>query len=108
MKLPSQGILPFIIGAVVVLGILVAQSAVVVDETNQAIITQFGEYRRTISDAGLHFKIPFIQKVVYLERRTLSTDALSQEYLTGDKKRAVVDHITRWRITDPLRFFVTV
>lgn len=96
------------IGVFVAVGFLLVESAVVVDETKQAIITQFGEYRRTVSDAGLHFKLPLIQRVVYLERRTLSTDALSQEYLTADKKRAVVDHMTRWRITDPLRFFVTV
>ena len=93
---------------VLVLGIFLSESMVVVDESKQAIITQFGEFRRTIRDAGLHFKTPFVQKVTYLERRILSTDALSQEYLTLDKKRAVVDHITRWQITDPLRFFVTV
>lgn len=92
----------------IVLGVLATQSIVIVDETKQAIITQFGEFRRTISEAGLHFKMPFIQRVTYLERRVLSTDALSQEYLTLDKKRAVVDHVTRWRITDPLRFFITV
>lgn len=92
--------------ALIILG-LVSQSVVIIDETNQAIITQFGEYRRTIDKAGLHFKTPFIQRAVYLERRLISSDALSQEYLTLDKKRAVVDHVTRWRITDPLRFFVT-
>ncbi len=97
--------------AVVILVALVwlgSQSVVVVDETNQAIVTQFSEYRRTITDAGLHFKLPFAQNVTYLERRMLSSDAFSQEYLTLDKKRAVVDHVTRWRINDPLRFFVTV
>lgn len=97
-----------LIALLAVLGILLSQSLVVVDETNQAIITQFGEFRRAIGEAGLHFKVPFIQSANYLERRVLSTDALSQEYLTLDKKRAVVDHVTRWRITDPLRFFVTV
>lgn len=97
-----------VIVVLVVLGILFSQSVVVVDETNQAIITQFGEFRRSINEAGLHFKIPFVQKVNYLERRVLSTDALSQEYLTLDKKRAVVDHVTRWRVTEPLRFFITV
>lgn len=107
MKQPS---LPFSVAIVVVVVIaaLLSQSVVVVDESKQVIITQFGEYRRTISEAGLHFKLPFIQNVTYLERRLLSTDALSQEYLTADKKRAVVDHVTRWRITNPLQFFVTV
>ncbi|MCJ8498970.1 protease modulator HflC [Desulfatitalea alkaliphila] len=94
--------------ALAVIAVVAVQGIVIVDETNQAIITQFGEYRRTINEAGLHYKIPFIQKVSFLERRMLSSDALSQEYLTLDKKRAVVDHVTRWRIADPLEFFVTV
>jgi modulator of FtsH protease HflC len=102
--------IPVILGIVLlaVIGILVSQSAVIVDETNQAIVTQFGEYRRSINEAGLHFKLPFVQKASYLDRRMLSSDALSQEYLTLDKKRAVVDHVTRWRIAEPLKFFVTV
>jgi len=101
---------PLIAAALVVafLGIVISQSVVIVDETNQAIVTQFGEYRRSINEAGLHFKLPFIQKSSYLERRMLSSDAPSQEYLTLDKKRAVVDHVTRWRIENPLEFFVTV
>ena len=100
-----------LLAAIIVLAvalIFVSQSVFVVDETNQAIITQFGEFRRTVNEAGLHFKLPFLQNASYLERRMLSSDALSQEYLTLDKKRAVVDHVTRWRIADPLRFFVTV
>ncbi|MCU0587198.1 MAG: protease modulator HflC [Syntrophobacteraceae bacterium] len=107
MNQPSK---PFSFAIVVVIAVaaVLSQSVVIVDETKQAIVTQFGEYRRTINQAGLHFKTPFIQNVTYLERRVLSTDALSQEYLTLDKKRTVVDHITRWRITNPLQFFVTV
>ena len=105
-RLPLPLLAAIIILAVAV--IFVSQSVFVVDETNQAIITQFGEFRRTVNEAGLHFKLPFLQNATYLERRMLSSDALSQEYLTLDKKRAVVDHVTRWRIADPLRFFVTV
>ncbi|MBR9980694.1 MAG: protease modulator HflC [Desulfatitalea sp.] len=104
--------LPFaLVVAIVVIalaGIVATQAIVIVDETNQAIVTQFGEYRRTINEAGMHFKLPLVQKANFLERRMLSSDALSQEYLTLDKKRAVVDHVTRWRIADPLQFFVTV
>lgn len=111
MKTQANRLPTPILAAIIVLVvglIVVTQSAFVVDETNQAIITQFGEYRRTINEAGLYFKLPFIQSTSFLERRMLSSDALSQEYLTLDKKRAVVDHVTRWRIADPLRFFVTV
>ena len=100
--------LAIVIILLVVVGVVASQAIVIVDETNQAIITQFGEYRRSVNEAGMHFKLPFIQTTSYLERRMLSSDTLSQEYLTLDKKRAVVDHVTRWRIADPLRFFVTV
>ncbi len=94
---------------VVVLAILVLpQIFVIVDETNQVIITQFGEYKRTIQEPGLNLKLPVIQVVHRFERRILSSDATPAEYLTLDKKRVVVDHVTRWRIADPLLFFKTV
>ena len=77
----------------------------VVDETQQAIITELGEYKRTISKPGLSFKKPFIEKVTKFDNRILSTDAPPGEYLTLDKKRLVVDFIARWKIVDPLVFF---
>jgi membrane protease subunit HflC len=80
----------------------------VVDETDQVIITQFGQYKRTISEPGLYFKIPLAQTVVRMERRIMSSDARSDKYLTLDKKWLVADPITRWKIVDPLKFFMTV
>jgi len=88
--------------------LLLPQLCFIVDERNQVIITQFGEYRRSIQDPGLYFKIPFIQMVHRFEKRILSSDAAPAEYLTLDKKRVVVDHVTRWRIVDPLKFYKTV
>ena len=88
--------------------IFVPQVFYVVDETNQVIITQFGEYKKSVQDPGLKIKLPFIQALHYFEKRILSSDAASAEYLSLDKKRLVVDHVTRWRITDPLKFFKTV
>jgi membrane protease subunit HflC len=85
-----------------------SQVTFVVTETNQAIVLQLGEYRYTARDPGLYFKLPFIQDAVYFDRRLLSSDAAPQEYLTADKKRVRVDHVTRWRIVDPLKFFVSV
>jgi membrane protease subunit HflC len=84
------------------------QSLFIVDETKQAIILEFGDPIATIRTPGLARKLPFIQNVLYFEKRILSSDAPPQEYLTSDKKRLVVDHVTRWRITDPLRFFKAV
>ncbi len=86
----------------------VPQVCYIVNETDQVIITQFGEYKRTVSEPGLNFKVPFIQIIHRFEKRIVSSDAVPAEYLTLDKKRVVVDHVTRWRITDPLKFYKTV
>ena len=98
--------------AIIALGALIlivaSQVTFVVTETNQAIVLQLGEYRYTARDPGLYFKLPFIQEAVFFDRRLLSSDAEPQEYLTLDKKRVQVDHVTRWRIIDPLTFFVSV
>ncbi len=88
--------------------ILAGQIFFIVDETKQAIVLQFGDPIRTITAPGLASKLPFIQNVIFFERRVLSSDAPPQEYLTTDKKRLVVDHVTRWRIADPLLFFQAV
>lgn len=88
--------------------IFATQALFVVDETKQAIILQFGEPVAIVQEPGLSMKMPFIQNVIYFEKRILSSDAPPQEYLTTDKKRLVVDHVTRWRIADPLLFFKAV
>ena len=79
-----------------------------VDEREQVIITQFGEYKRTIQQPGLAVKVPFLQTVNRFDRRILFSDAPQAEYLTQDKKRLVADPVTRWRISDPLLFYKTV
>jgi len=85
-----------------------SQALFTVDETEQAIITQLGQFKRSILQPGLKVKIPFLQQVHKLEKRILASDADPAEYLTLDKKRLVVNHVTRWRIVDPFRFFITV
>ena len=93
---------------VIVLAVVISQTLFTVDETEQAIILQFGNPVATVQQPGLKIKSPFIQNVIFFEKRILSSDALPQEYLTADKKRLVVDHVTRWKITDPLIFFKAV
>lgn len=101
--------LPTIIVLILILAaILLSQSLFVVDETQQAIILQFGDPIATIRNPGLSMKRPFVQNVIVFDKRVLSSDAAPQEYLTADKKRLVVDHVTRWRIDDPLIFFQAV
>lgn len=85
-----------------------AQALFVVNEVQQVIVLQFGDPVRTLQTPGLAVKLPFVQNIVYFDKRILSSDATAQEYLTAGKKRLVVDHVTRWRITDPLIFFKAV
>src|SRR3990172_3543075 len=88
--------------------LLATQSLFIISETNQAVVTRLGEYLYTASAPGIYAKVPFADSVQYMDRRLLSSDANPQEYLTLDKKRLRVDHVTRWRIVDPLRFYVSV
>ena len=78
-------------------------------ETQQALVLQFGEYIKTIvTEPGLHFKLPFLQNVVYIDRRVLDFDAPAEEVILGDQKRLVVDAFARYRITDAQRFYQAV
>ncbi|HLD78337.1 MAG TPA: SPFH domain-containing protein, partial [archaeon] len=90
------------------LAVAVAMQAVyVIDEREQAIITMFGQPLRTVREPGLYLKLPLIHTLQRFDKRVLSSDAQAIEYLTLDKKRVVVDHISRWRIVDPLEFYRT-
>ena len=88
--------------------LLTRQALFTVNETEQVIITQLGEYKRTVQEPGLAWKMPFLQTVNRFDRRILTSDAPKAEYLTQDKKRLVADPVTRWRIADPLQFYKTV
>lgn len=88
--------------------VLAKQALIIVDEREQVIVTQFGEYIRTIQEPGLAFKAPFLHSATRFDRRILVSDAPQAEYLSQDKKRLVADPVTRWRIADPLTFFKTV
>ena len=105
LGLPLGGLL---LAVLVVGAFLVSQSAYTVDERDQVIITQVGQYIRSDQQPGLYFKVPFYQQAIRFDKRVLVSDANAGEYLTLDKKRLVADHITRFRIRDPLTFYVTV
>ena len=97
-----------IIIAVLILGLITLyNSAYMVDETQTALVFQFGEPvgDTTGRQPGLHFKVPFVQNVVYLDRRLLEYDVGSTIIYTKDKKNLDVDAYVRWRISDPLRFY---
>lgn len=94
---------------ILVLLLLLANfSLFVVDETKQAIVLQLGKPIRMVQDAGLKFKIPFIQNAVFFEGRLLMYDAEPTEIITKDKKTLILDNYARWYIEDPLLFLQTV
>ncbi|RKY49902.1 MAG: protease modulator HflC [Candidatus Neomarinimicrobiota bacterium] len=96
-----------IIMAVVIF--LIAESIFILDETQQAIITQFGKpVGGAIRNAGVHFKMPFIQKVIVFDKRLLEWDGEPQEIPTKDNKFIKIDTFARWRIIDPLAFYKSV
>jgi membrane protease subunit HflC len=76
-----------------------------VEQTQQALVLEFGKPKRVIKDPGLKYKVPFIQNVEFFDKRILDVDTASQEVIALDKKRLVVDAFARYRITDPLLFF---
>ena len=88
--------------------IIAADSVFILNQTEQAIVLQFGEPIREIKTPGLKFKLPFIQKVVFYDNRLLNLDPPAQEVVLNDKKRLDVDNFTRYRIVDPLKFYQTV
>jgi membrane protease subunit HflC len=86
----------------------VTQIFYTVDQTQQAIITQFGQYQRTVDNPGLHVKTPFVQTAHILEKRLLRFDAIASEFLTQEKKALVIDSYARYQIIDPRTFFEKV
>jgi len=97
-----------IIPAIVLIAVVVFQSLFVVQEISQAIVLQFGDPKKIITKAGLNFKLPFIQNVVYLDKRILNLDNDPEEVIAADQKRLIVDAFARFKIVDPLKFYISV
>jgi len=98
----------FLLPILVLAGFVVYLSFFTVKEINQAIVLQFGDPKRVIAEPGLQVKIPFIQNVVFLDRRILSLDPAPEEVIASDQKRLIVDAYARFKIVDPLKFYVSV
>ncbi len=103
----KTGLIFLILGILAIF--LLFSSAFVVKETQQVVITQFGKpVGKPIKEAGIHFKIPFIQKAHFFEKRWLEWDGDANQVTTKDKKYIWIDTYARWRIKDPLKFFETM
>ena len=92
----------------IVIGITAFSSLFVIRENEQALILQFGNPQKQVDNAGLNFKTPFIQDVIYFDKRILDYDASAAEIPTLDQKQLVVDAFARYKIIDPLKFYQTV
>ena len=94
-----------VIGIVLIVMIIGGSPFYVVDVTKTAIVVQLGKPVRTVIEPGLRLKVPFIQNVIYFDKRLLDYDATSQDVITQDKKTLLIDNFAKWRIKDPLKVY---
>ena len=99
---------PIIVALIFVSILLARGSLYVVNEAEQAIVTQFGKPVGEVVNRGLHFKLPFVQDVNRFEKRILKWDGDPNQIPTKDKKFIWIDTTARWRISDPLLFYTSV
>ena len=97
-----------ILPIIIVIAVISYFSMFVVKEINQAIVLQFGDPKQIITEPGLYFKIPFVQNVALLDKRILSLDPPPEEVIASDQKRLIVDAFARFKIVDPLKFYISV
>ena len=98
----------FLLPVIAAAGFVVYLSLFTVKEIKQAIVLQFGDPKRVLAEPGLKYKIPFIQNVIFIDRRILSLDPAPEEVIASDQKRLIVDAYARFKIVDPLKFYVSV
>ncbi|MDZ7725485.1 MAG: protease modulator HflC [candidate division KSB1 bacterium] len=100
----------YLIGLLVIVALIVISNALyIVDETQQVIITQFGDpVGDPVTSPGLHAKLPFVQKATFFEKRILEWDGDTNQVPTADKKYILVDTFARWHIVDPLKYYQSI
>ena len=91
-----------------VVAVVGSQCFFTVHQTQTALVLQLGEPLNKVYEPGLHFKMPFIQNVVYFDSRVVDYEARSREAFTVDKKAIVLDNYARWKIINPLQFYRTM
>ena len=98
----------FILPIIILFGATLFFSIFIVKEVNQAIVLQFGDPKRIILKPGLNFKLPFIQNVVFLDKRVLNLDTPPEEVIASDQKRLIVDAFARFQKVDPIKIYISV
>jgi len=94
---------------ILTIAIITLQSSLLtVDQRQQVLILQFGEPIKVIDSPGIKFKMPFIQNAIYFEKRIIDLSLPEQEVIASDQKRLIINAFTKFKITDPLKFYTTV
>jgi len=106
MRSPVSGIMAILVLLVIL--IIGYSSVFTVGMTDQALVVRLGEPRAPVTEPGLHFKAPFIDTVILIDKRILDLENPSQEVIASDQKRLVVDAFARYRIKDALRFYQSI
>lgn len=101
----KQNLILGILGVIVLLIMMGASPFFILDLTQTAIVVQLGEPKRTVTEPGLKFKIPFVQEVTYFDKRLLDYDVPAREVITQDKKTILIDNFAKWKIVDPLQVY---
>ena len=101
----KQNLFLGIIGVLVLLVVLGASPFFILDLTQTAIVVQLGKPKRTVTEPGLKFKLPFVQEVRYFDKRLLDYDVPAREVITQDKKTILIDNFAKWKIVDPLEVY---
>lgn len=96
------------IAAAFIVALIAGSTLFEVGQTQQVLVTQFGQPVRVITKPGLHAKIPFMQTVIPFDRRLLDYSSPGEEVILSDQRRLIVDTFTRYRITNPLQYFQSV
>ena len=96
------------LASLVVLALLANASLFTVAQTEQVLVVQFGEVVRPIGEPGLHYKLPIVQNVITFDRRVMAVELPGEEVILGDQRRLIVDSVTVFRISDPLRFYQAI
>ncbi|MBO8415402.1 MAG: protease modulator HflC [Proteobacteria bacterium] len=109
----NKNVINLLIALVLVLGFVAFNSLFVIREGNVGIVTRFGKVVRTdgaqlnISQPGLHFKLPFVDRVRVLDARIQTLDSQADRFVTSEKKDLIIDSYVKWRISDPATYYLT-
>jgi len=104
----NNRMVPYLIGVFALL-VIASLSMFTVDQRERAIVFQLGEIREVIAQPGLHFKLPLIQNVRFLDNRILTLDTPETErFITSEKKNVLVDSFVKWRIEDIKQYYISV